>query len=194
MTKSYGAGLGLVRKPAQRETGAIMEIREGTTGRVIGTLPRVWAVGTGGAVRDMGPVSEGRPVQAMAPPKVELAFYRKYTEAMLRRYAQMSMESGRVPSLLGKEMFRGRVTSYRVRGFDDVVIFCCDLEKCLKRLDATEQQLLKRITIQEYTQGETASMLGMSLRSCVLKYGQALDRLTGILLEVRMLEPLKSCQ
>ena len=37
-----------------------------------------------------------------APP--EMAFYRKYTEAMLRRYMQMSTESGRVPSLLGREL------------------------------------------------------------------------------------------
>jgi hypothetical protein len=129
-----------------------------------------------------------------ARPRPEFAFYRKYTEALLRRYAHMSMESGRVPSLLGKEMFRGRVTSYRVRGFDDVVIFCCDMESCMKRLDATDLKLIKRIALQEYTQGEVASMLGISLRSCVLRYGKALDRLTSILLEVGMLETLQGCQ
>ena len=32
---------------------------------------------------------------------VELAFYRKYTEGMLRRYMYRSMEIGRVPALLG---------------------------------------------------------------------------------------------
>ena len=34
-------------------------------------------------------------------PEPQLAFYRKYTEAMLRRYLTMSMEAGRVPSRAG---------------------------------------------------------------------------------------------
>jgi len=38
----------------------------------------------------------------------ELAFYRKYTEAMLSRYSRLSMESGRVPSLLGRRCFAER--------------------------------------------------------------------------------------
>ncbi len=189
--QSSGTGLELVRKPMQRAMAATMEVREATTGRVIGTIPQIWAVGTT-VQAPVGPIQiVSRPA---VRPKPELAFYRKYTEALLRRYAHMSMESGRVPSLMGKEMFRGRVTSYRVHGFDDVVIFCCDMERCMKRLDATELQLIKRIALQAYTQGEVASMLGMSLRSCVLRYGKALDRLTRILLEARMLEALTSCQ
>jgi len=56
------------------------------------------------------------------PPEPQMAFYRKYTEAMLRRYVRMSMEAGKVPSLLGKEMFRAKITSYRVESFEDVVI------------------------------------------------------------------------
>lgn len=34
-------------------------------------------------------------------PRAEVAFYRQYTEGMLRRYMYRSMEMGRVPSLLG---------------------------------------------------------------------------------------------
>ncbi len=134
---------------------------------------------------------------AVAPasrPRVEVAFYRKYTEAMLRRYLRLSMEAGRVPSLLGREMFRGNVTSYRVSSFEDVVAFCIDVERCLARLNAAEQDLIRRVALQEYTQGEAASLLGMSLRSVVSGYAGAVDRLTGLLIEKRMLEPLKSCQ
>src|SRR6185312_2972722 len=40
-----------------------------------------------------------------------LAFYRKYTEGLLNRYVRMSMEMGRTPSLLGRDMFRARVTN-----------------------------------------------------------------------------------
>jgi hypothetical protein len=189
--KQYGAGLTLVQKAVRRETKAqVMEVREGTTGRVVGRLEKVWAV----AATDVAAMPEKTGFRARVQPAPELAFYRKYTEALLRRYTHMAMESGRVPSLMGKEMFRAKVTHYEVHGFDDVVIFCCDMEKCLKRLDSQDQQLIKRIALQLYTQGEVASMLGISLRACVVRYGQALDKLTKVLLEARMLEVLKSCQ
>lgn len=124
-------------------------------------------------------------------PSPEVAFYRKYTEALLRRYMRMAMESGRTPSLLGQEMFRARVTHYTMRNFEDVVIFVHDVEKCLKGLDATEQMLIGRIALQEYTQGEVAGMTGMSLRSVHRKYLDAVDRLTEVFLKTRLLEPMK---
>jgi hypothetical protein len=72
-------------------------------------------------------------------PYVELggtAFYRRRTENLLRRYMRASMEMGRTPSLLGNTIFRGRASSYRMRTFEDCIIFIFDVEKCLKRLDA----------------------------------------------------------
>jgi hypothetical protein len=187
-------GLMLVPKP-MRQAQHERVIREGSTGRVVETLsnplmlPRVWAV----AERVAAAQPELAPEPGSAP-KVELAFYRKYTEGMLRRYLRLSMQSGRVPSLLGRELFQGNVTSYRVHSFEDAVIFCFDVEKRLGRLQATDQQLIKRIALQQYTQGEAAGMLGLSLRNCIRQYGRALDQLTEMFLESRMLEPLKSCQ
>jgi hypothetical protein len=172
------------------------EIREGSTGRVVArrsnnalNLPRVWAV----AESFVAAVPE-LTVEGNGQPKVELAFYRKYTEGMLRRYLRLSMQAGRVPSLLGRELFQGNVTSYRLHSFEDAVIFCFDVEKRLGRLEVMDQQLIKRIALQQYTQGEAAGMLGLSLRNCIRQYGKALDRLTAMFLEAKMLEPLKSCQ
>lgn len=119
-------------------------------------------------------------------------FYRKYTEAMLRRYITMSMEAGRVPSLLGRELFRGNVTHYKVHSFEDVVIFVHDVENCLDKLGKGQQHLIRRIALEEYTQGETAAMLGVSLRSVVRNYTDALDRLTRLFLEKGMLQPLSA--
>ncbi len=132
------------------------------------------------------------------PVSPELAFYRKYTEAMLLRYVSMSMEAGRVPSLLGKEMFRGKVTRYEVHSFEDVVIFIHDMEACLRRLDADQQWLIRRIAIQQFTQEEAGKMLGIGRRTIIRRYNDAINRLTGILLEVNLLEPVadwqRSCQ
>ena len=171
------------------------EIREASTGRVVArrsnslNLPRVWAVAERYSATVREPAAE-----ESSEPKVELAFYRKYTEGMLRRYLRLSMQAGRVPSLLGRELFQGNVSSYKVHGFEDAVIFCFDVEKRLGRLQVMDQQLIKRIALQQYTQGEAAGMLGLSLRNGIRQYGQALDRLTEMFLEARMLEPLKSCQ
>ena len=124
----------------------------------------------------------------------ELAFYRKYTEALLRRYVKMSLEAGRTPSLLGQEMFRGKVTSYKVHSFEDVVIFVHDVGQCVAKLDSGQQHMIRRIALQEYTQGETSAMTGLSLRTVHRRYTEAIDRLTAIFLSAKMLEPLSACQ
>ena len=154
-------------------------------------LPFVWAFAPSPEPPVVLPPEPARPPQ---PVEEELAFYRKYTEALLRRYARMSMESGRVPSLLGREMFPGKVTSYRVEAFDDVVIFLADVERCLSRLDIDQQHLIARISLQEYSIQETAELLHLRPWTVMRRYGQALDRLTRVFLNVHMLEPQKSCQ
>ena len=126
--------------------------------------------------------------------KPEWAIYRKHTEGMLRRFMRCSLQSGRVPSMLGKEMFRGKVTSYRMESFDDMLIFVHDVDKCIRRLEPLQQVLLTRIAIQEYTPEETAEMLHAKRTSIMRRYDDSLDLLTGIFLEVGLLEILKSCQ
>jgi hypothetical protein len=144
-------------------------------------LPFLWA-------------AEGTVAAPQPPILPNLAFYRKYTEALLQRYVRLSMEAGRVPSLLGQEMFRGKVTSYRVHGFDDVVIFLHDMEKCLKRLDDMQQRLIARIALQQYNHDEAAGMMGLTRRTVVRRYCESIDKLTRIFLEAQMLEPQKCCQ
>ena len=166
------------------------EVREGTTGRLIAmTLPKVWAVAEGG--RSAVAVQRAPAPKTAGETGVEVRFYRKYTEGLLRRYMQMSMEAGRVPSMLGREVLGGRASSYRIHGFDDAVNFRLDVEKCLRQLEPAQRDVLRRVAMQEYTQAEAASLLGICLRTCVDRYGKALDRLTGILLKARVLEPLR---
>lgn len=164
--------------------GAATEVREGTTGCVVAMLPKVWAVAS-------APKQAIERTQKMAVPKVEVGFYRKYTEGLLRRYMQMTMEAGRVPSMLGRSVIGGRASSYRIHGFDDAVIFRLDVEKCLRRLEPGEMEVVRRVAMQEYTQAEAAALIGICLRTCVQRYGRSMDRLTEILLEARLLEPFK---
>ena len=173
-------------------------------------LPRVWATASLASAAD-AVQQRKRPhclrlvrASAEAPPlllpriqrTVEpgLEFYRKYTEGLLRRYMKMSLEKGRSPSLLGRELFRGNVTNCKVHGFDDVVIFVHDVGKCLEQLDPGLRHLVRRIALEEYTQEETAAMLGLCVRTVVTRYAEAIDKLTRLFLERKMLNPMESCQ
>jgi hypothetical protein len=124
------------------------------------------------------PAPESRP-----EPLVSLGFYRKHTESLLRRYLYASMQIGRAPSILSDPIARGWASSRPIRTFEDAVIFVLDIEKCIAALGALDRQLISRIVLQEYTQTETASLLGISVRAISYKYPQAIDHLTEILLE-----------
>src|SRR5882757_8691045 len=93
-------------------------------------------------------------------PARDLSAYHDRTIALLRRYFRMSLEIGRMPSVLGREIFRARVTSYRVRTFEDSVIFVHDVERCVERLEPFSRQMIARVILQDYTFEEAASLLG----------------------------------
>jgi RNA polymerase sigma factor (sigma-70 family) len=118
---------------------------------------------------------------------ISLAFYRRHTESMLRRYLYASMQVGRSPSILGEPIARGWASSRPVRTFEDAVIFVLDIERCIDQLEQLDRELLSRIVLQEFTQPEVADMLGISTRAVSYKFQQALDRLTQKLLDTGLL-------
>lgn len=125
--------------------------------------------------------------KAKSVPDVSLAFYRKHTEKMLRRYLYASMLVGRAPAILGEPVGHGWVSSRRVKTFEDAVIFVLDIERCLAKLGSADRAILSRVALQEYTHSETAHMLGVSVRAISYKYPLALDRLTELLLHSGLL-------
>ena len=125
--------------------------------------------------------------QTACEPGESLAFYRRHTENLLRRYLYASLQVGRAPSLLADPVGRGWASSRTVRTFEDAVIFVLDVERCLNRLSALDRMLLSRLVLQEYTQAETAALLGMGTRTVAYKLPEALDRLTALLLKSDLL-------
>jgi|SRR5579862_9465607 len=118
--------------------------------------------------------------------------YRGRTVAMLRRYMRYSIETGRLPSLLGREFFRAKVTSYTVATFEDRVIFVHDMEKCLARLDDFSQQLIARHIMQEHDQGATAKLLHCTERTVRTYMPVVLDLLVEILLDVGLMKRIET--
>ena len=120
-------------------------------------------------------------------PPANLAFYRKHTESLLRRYLYASTQVGRAPSILGDSVGRGWASSRPVRTFEDAVIFVLDIENCLSQLSILDRELLGRVVLQDYTQEEAALMLGIGIRTVGYRFPLALDRLTDKLLAADLL-------
>lgn len=121
-----------------------------------------------------------------------LAAYRGRTMALLRRYFRMSLDIGRLPSLIGREFFRARVTSYHVHSFEDVVILVHDVERCLEKLDEFSRAVVAHVVFQDYTWDETAALMHCSRATIARRFTRSLDSLSEIFLDVGLLEPLPS--
>jgi DNA-directed RNA polymerase specialized sigma24 family protein len=142
------------------------------------TLPYVWATAA-------EPLPEAKPNVVSANGVI---FYRRRTENLLHRYLRASMAVGRVPAVTQEVAQRGRASSCRMKNFEDVVIFTIDVEKCLKRLEPEQLQLVVKIALQEYMYHEVAAQLKQDVRTIVRKYGKALDHLTVEFLKGKLLD------
>lgn len=122
--------------------------------------------------------------------EVDLWPYRSRTMALLRRYARASVEVGRLPSLLGREFFRSRVTSYSMRNFEDTMVFVTDMEHTLEKLDGLDKKLVAMSALEEYTISEISRALGRSERTVERLLHDAIDQLSRFLLVRGLLERL----
>lgn len=132
----------------------------------------------------------------------DLWLYRERTVGLLRRYLRLSIEVGRMPSLLGRELFRSRVTSYGASTFEDSVIFVHDVERSLEELNEFERKLIAKVVLQQFSKEEAGRILGCGYRTVERLFPEALDRVSEILLRRGILTGLprskrvvpKSCQ
>lgn len=136
----------------------------------------------------------GNPADAAHPRDAHLWLYREDTIRILRRFFRSSLDTGRVPSLLGRELFRSKLSHKRAYTFEDAVIFVHDVERCLDLLDDFSRQLIARIIWQEYSQEEAADILHCCRRTIIRLYPEALDRLSEIFLAAGILLPLVSAE
>jgi hypothetical protein len=116
-----------------------------------------------------------------------LWMYRSRTVGLLRRYLRFSLETGRLPSFMGREVIRAKITCYTATTFEDRVIFVRDVEKSIERLDYWDQQLIGRIVLQEYEQEQAPRILHCGLRTVERRLPQVLDLLSEDFLRVGLL-------
>ncbi|MGB8113107.1 MAG: hypothetical protein WCF22_05015 [Candidatus Sulfotelmatobacter sp.] len=120
----------------------------------------------------------------------DLWLYRKKTTALLRRYMRWSLEAGRVPSLLGRELFRARITAYTATTFEERVIFLHDVEGCLERLKGFDRQIVARVVLQEHDHDAAARILQCDRKTIERRLPELIDELTETFLRAELLEKL----
>jgi len=127
------------------------------------------------------------------PPLVrpaDLRLYRGPTVALLSRYCRLSIEVGRLPSLLGREFFRSSLSDCHVQSFEDSVILVHDVERILERLDPFSRSLVARIVFERYTYEEASPLLQCARITIARRFPQTLDRLSDMFLAGGYLQPL----
>jgi hypothetical protein len=125
------------------------------------------------------------------PNDPNLWLYRQRTLSMLRRYMRLSVEVGRVPSLLGREFFRTRVTSYTSTTFEDLVIFVHDVERVLSKLNESDQRLIARLVFEDHTRRSTGDSMGWAERTVQRRFFEAVDMVSEMFLAGGLLDKLE---
>ena len=109
----------------------------------------------------------------------EYSMFRAHSIKLLRHYLRLSLDYGRVPSVLGGETMRARVSHTRMHTIEDETIFIHDMNRCLEQvLDREELRLLALIVFMDYTFEEASLETKYSIRQTYRMFYDTMDRLT----------------
>jgi DNA-directed RNA polymerase specialized sigma24 family protein len=120
----------------------------------------------------------------------DLWLYRRKTTGLLRRYVQWAPEAGRVPSLLGRELFTSKISTYTATTFEERVVFLHDVELCLGRLQEFDRQIVTRIVLQEYDHEAAARILRCDRKTIERRLPELIDELSEAFLKADLLDRL----
>jgi len=114
-------------------------------------------------------------------------FFRAQTLAIVRHFFEISCQIGRLPSILGREFFRARVSHHAIPSFEEQAVFVHDVERALGRLNEQDAEVIGLVGLFQYSLDEVAELLGLS-RSCVVKrFADSVDRLAELFLDAGLL-------
>jgi predicted DNA-binding protein (UPF0251 family) len=116
-------------------------------------------------------------------PEPETVCYRGQALAIVRHFFEMSCQLGRLPSILGREFFRAKVSHHAIPSFEDQALFSHDIRQSLMKLDEDEMQVLTLVGLYDLNLDEAAEILHWSTGYISQRFAQALSRLTQILLD-----------
>jgi hypothetical protein len=115
------------------------------------------------------------------------SYHRAQAIALLFRFFRTALSLGRMPSLLGREVFRSSLASRPARAFEDAVVFVCDVERCVRQLDPLDQRLLGFCILEDHSEWEAARRFHRSQSEVSRRLGGALDHLHATFCQLGML-------
>ena len=134
------------------------------------------------------PLVAAAPVAACAiDPRPEMLCFRGQTLALVRHFFELSCQVGRLPSLLGREFFRARVSHHRIPSFEEQAVFARDIELCLARLSEHHAEIITLVGFYDFSYDEVAAMLRYSKGIVHQWFSDALDALSEIFLKAGIL-------
>ena len=115
------------------------------------------------------------------------SYERMRTVGLLLRFFRLSIQVGRMPSLLGREVIPSKMRAQPARVFEDTVVFVCDVERCLRGLGLLEQRLIAFCILEEHSEWEAARQFRQAQSEVSRKLGNALDMLHSTFCRVGLL-------
>ncbi|MGA2902730.1 MAG: hypothetical protein ABSD98_02785 [Candidatus Korobacteraceae bacterium] len=132
---------------------------------------------------DPSPVAEVDEID----PRPEMLCFRGQTLALVRHFFELSCQVGRLPSLLGREFFRARVSHHNIPSFEEQAVFSRDVELCLSRLSDDHAEIITLVGLYDFSLDEVAEMLRYSKAAVHRWFSEALDYLSEIFLRAGVL-------
>ena len=121
-------------------------------------------------------------------PRPEMLCFRGQTLAIMRHFFELSCQVGRLPSLLGREFFRAKVSHHAIPSFEEQAVFVRDVELCLARLSDEHAEMITLVGLYDFSRDEIAEMLRCTKAWVNQHVTQALDSLSEIFLQARVLK------
>jgi hypothetical protein len=146
------------------------------------------AVSTG--KRQFGVINGARAQEARADTgntRADALFFRAQTMAIVRHFFEISCQIGRLPSILGREFFRAKVSHHGIPSFEEQALFVHDVERAMGRLNEQDSELVSMVGLFQYSMDDVAFMLGCSRGWVTQHYADAVDRLAELFLEAGLL-------
>lgn len=120
--------------------------------------------------------------------RADAMFYRAQTLSIVRHFFEVSCQIGRLPSILGREFFRARVTHHAIPSFEDQAVFVYDVERTIERLNPQDAEVIALVGLFQYTLDEAAAVLGRPRSTVYKRFSTSVDRLAELFLQAGLLK------
>jgi len=114
--------------------------------------------------------------------RADALFFRGQTLAIVRHFYEIASQIGRLPSILGREFFRAKVSHHAIPSFEEQAVFVHDVEAALGRLHEQDAEVIALVGLFQYSLDDVAAMLGRSRSGVAGRFADSIDRLAELFL------------